>query len=235
MESAPARPRWGMSGGASLAAHGAVLIACLTASVRRDQPPVTIELHAVEAAAAPASEPPGSGAPAAHPMARAHRAQRRRVTVTAPTLAPVSMDSGALAVPTPRDPDETEGDDGPAFGSGKGGAGVAGPGGGGGPPVPARPEAPPITPLEAAYLRTYQTYPNLPRSLWVHGKVYTVIVEMCITADGRVREVTLKQGAAPALDGLVVSTLRTWRYRARLVNGQPRAFCHPMIIHYDVD
>ena len=104
-------------------------------------------------------------------------------------------------------------------------------------PAPPPAPAPPLDPLsipahEATYLRTYETYPSLPRSLWVSGRVYSVLAQVCVSADGRVSDVTIKRGAAAELDRAVASTLRSWQYRPRIIEGTPRPFCHLMKLDF---
>jgi protein TonB len=229
---------------ASLAAHAALVLGCLVWGIDHDAArgavQAVIEFHPVpraeEAAPAPTKQfevAAVAASPAAVP--RRDPVVRRRRAIAAPAPVPVSTEDDSFQAVPYGDPDgDDEAPDSVSV------AAEAGPSTGGGvssesasaKPAPSESA---VSPLEAAYLRLYQTYPNLPRSLWVHGRIYTVAVQMCITAEGRVDEVTLKQGAAPELDALVLSTLRTWRYRSRIVQGKPRAFCHPMIIHYDVE
>jgi protein TonB len=102
-------------------------------------------------------------------------------------------------------------------------------------PVAARVDQPSdVTPSEATYLRTYETFPSLPRSLWVTGRVYNVMTRVCVSAEGRVSGVAVRSGAEPELDQLLVSTMRSWRYRPRLVDGAARPFCHLMKVQYAV-
>jgi TonB family protein len=178
---------------------------------------------------------PSTPKPSAQPRPRLHRGRNlaRQPPAPLPALVPTppaasSLVALARAVPAP-DEDEAGDeipDESPAAENG-GASGSAG-----ATPVP---EVRRISPLEAAYLRTYQTFPSLPRALWVRGRVYTETLRICVSADGHVDEVALEEGAAPELDALVVAAVRTWRYRAPLVGGRPIPFCHPMRIHYEFD
>jgi TonB family protein len=87
---------------------------------------------------------------------------------------------------------------------------------------------------EASYLRTYETFPSLPRSLWISGRTYHVLVEVCVTDGGRVADVLVRSGAAPELDRTLVSAVRSWRYRPRIVAGAARPFCHLMKMEYSL-
>jgi TonB family protein len=250
--------RWGLPGLASLAAHGALVAIWLLSGDARDRargaqaaapgPAVAVvELDLVPAAHAPPG-PAASGpsdAAISRPSKAAARRSRvvrrpRRVAALVPPAPPIENSP----VEPSKQPDHGEERSGekPSGEAPLASAGAlpSSAGGGGGPPTPsAAAPAParegPISPQEARYLRIYETYPRLPRSLWVKGVVYSVRVQICVSAEGNVDEVQLLQGAAPELDSAVVSTLRTWRYRPRMVDGQPRPFCHLMKIHYQLE
>jgi outer membrane biosynthesis protein TonB len=87
---------------------------------------------------------------------------------------------------------------------------------------------------EAGYLRTYENYPSLPRSLWVWGRVYSVLAQVCVSARGEVSDVSIKHGAAAELDRAVAVAMRSWRYRPRMVEGAPRPFCHLMKLDFSL-
>jgi hypothetical protein len=106
-------------------------------------------------------------------------------------------------------------------------------------PPAARPVAPAtevlqVSPGEATYLRIHEVFPSLPRSLWVSGRVYAVIAQVCVSTEGRVSDVAIKRGAAPELDRAVVASARSWRYRPRLVQGAPRPFCHLIKLEFSL-
>jgi TonB family protein len=69
----------------------------------------------------------------------------------------------------------------------------------------------------------------------VRGKVYRLVVQMCISAEGRVDSATLKKGAAAELDAQVLTDMREWRYRPRIVHGRPSAFCYKIRVSYVVE
>jgi TonB family protein len=101
------------------------------------------------------------------------------------------------------------------------------------PPGPAL--EPGVSPLEAAYLCTHQSLRGLPKSLYVRGRTYRVLVQMCISAEGRVENVTLQMGAAAELDAQVLTDMHAWRYRPRIVHGKPSAFCYKVRVSYEVE
>jgi outer membrane biosynthesis protein TonB len=104
------------------------------------------------------------------------------------------------------------------------------------PPPPAAPAGPPpVTALEASYLCTHQSLRSLPKSLNVRGRTYRLQVQACISAEGRVENVTLQRGAAPELDAQVLGDVRTWRYRPRIIEGKPSPFCYKVRVSYEVE
>jgi hypothetical protein len=66
---------------------------------------------------------------------------------------------------------------------------------------------------------------KLPPALSRAGMRHWVLAKLCMRADGSVERVSLLRGADPALDPLVIATLRTWRYQPYSVNGRPVPFC----------
>jgi hypothetical protein len=97
---------------------------------------------------------------------------------------------------------------------------------------PAENQAVEVAASEAQYLRTYEAYPSLPRSLWVTGRVYAVLAQVCVAVDGGVSTVSIRNGSAPELDRLITASVRSWRYRPRVVEGAARPFCHLMKFVY---
>jgi protein TonB len=95
-------------------------------------------------------------------------------------------------------------------------------------------QPPAITASEAAYLRTYETFPNLPASLWVAGRNYVVTAQICVSADGRVSGVAIKDGSARDLEQVITTSVRSWRYEPRFIGGQARPFCHLIRFVYSV-
>jgi TonB family protein len=203
----------------------------VSARVHRRRP-VTV---ATAAAPTPAPEPaPGVAAP---PVA-----EQGAVEVPAPG-------PGATSAPT----DQAAGaGDGVGAGAGNGlGDGVGdgfGPGAGGpamgrelharvlgNEVVDVRPRegAPTISHDEATALRTRDSFPRLPESVWPGWRPYIVKLEICVGDDGRVREAVLRSSASPRLDPLVLAAAQTWQYRPRLVDGKPAPFCHGVVIKYE--
>jgi TonB family protein len=103
------------------------------------------------------------------------------------------------------------------------------------PPAPGRPvKASYISEETAAYFRTDSTFPSLPDSYWDNAvREYPVTLEICVSAEGSVSNVTVTRRAGnDDIDTLVCSAVRSWRYRPRMVAGVARPFCHPIVIRY---
>jgi hypothetical protein len=101
--------------------------------------------------------------------------------------------------------------------------------------VDVRPRAgvPTIDHDEATALRTRDSFPRLPESVWPEWRPYVVKLEICVAEDGRVREAVLRSSASPRLDPIVRAAAETWQYRPRLVDGKPAPFCHGVVIKYE--
>lgn len=96
-----------------------------------------------------------------------------------------------------------------------------------------REDAPTISHEEATALRTRDSFPRLPESVWPEWRPYLVKLEICVAADGRVREAVLRSSASPRLDPVVRAAAMTWQYRPRLVDGRAAPFCHGVVIKYE--
>jgi len=245
------RGQWGVSGLLSVGAHLALVFVVFVVgrphydktegrSSVRDLAELAINFDLV--APVEAAPPPAEPAPAPEPRAtprRAHALHRARSEMEQP---PLAMPPG----PNPLAPppfEEVKGseeasDEAPPVETGSGTGPSASPGPGAGVALtaaaPALPSSEPISISagEAGYLRTYEDYPSLPRSLWVVGRVYSVLAQICVSARGEVSDVAIKRAAAPELDRAVTVALRSWRYRPRMVEGAPRPFCHLMKLDF---
>jgi TonB family protein len=60
-----------------------------------------------------------------------------------------------------------------------------------------------------------------------------VVVELCVSEQGRVSEAELLSRASDRLDPVVLAAVRGWRYRPHLESGIPRPFCHGVVIKYE--
>jgi len=99
--------------------------------------------------------------------------------------------------------------------------------------VQSRADAPTISHDEATALRTRDSFPRLPESVWPEWRPYIVKLEICVGTDGRVREAVLRSSASARLDPVVLAAAKTWQYQPRLVNGKPAPFCHGVVIKYE--
>lgn len=123
-------------------------------------------------------------------------------------------------------------------GSGRGGrrpAELAGRVIGAGPPSEAveQRQVPYVSLQEATDLRQYDFFPRLPAAAWRSPWPYRVMLDVCVSASGSVSHAAFTRRASPALDPVVLSAVRTWRYRPRLVDGRATPFCHSVAIEYD--
>jgi hypothetical protein len=238
----------------SLGAHAALVAAALAGGSSHAGAPrsggffapgmtettVVIELVAPsDLAVEPSPEPAPRDAVTAAPRTvprharAAHRSRPAPVAMVTEAPAEVRPVEPTLhGDPDEEAPDAEEAPRGPALASlrGAGGAGTS---------VTAQLPQPiqqnPVVSLKWGYRRIEQSFPRLPQSLWVHGKIYSVELQLCVAADGQVSQVGLRRGAARELDEVVVATARTWRYRPYTVDGVARPFCHLMKIDYEVD
>src|SRR4029079_7140520 len=77
--------------------------------------------------------------------------------------------------------------------------------------VSPREGSPVISHDEATTLRTRDTFPRLPESVWP-GRPYIVKLEICVAEDGRVREAVLRSAASARLDPSVLAAARTRKH-----------------------
>jgi outer membrane biosynthesis protein TonB len=96
---------------------------------------------------------------------------------------------------------------------------------------------PPYVPSTFARgLRVYEYFPRIPAALAIRGRQYVTVVDICVSADGSVKEVSVREGgAAPALEPLLLKAIHTWRYRPWSFEGVAIPFCHPLRIVYSVE
>ena len=86
---------------------------------------------------------------------------------------------------------------------------------------------------EATTLRTHDYFPRLPAALWTERGPYVVVIELCVSPEGRVSEAALLSQASARLDPVVLAAVRGWRYRPRFEDGKPSPFCHGVVIKYE--
>jgi TonB family protein len=242
------RRRWGASGLTSLGAHLALVLVCVVAAGPRyervngrsgvhEATEAAIDFDLVPAAeAAPLPEPAlVEQTPAVTSGARrAHAFHRPRPALAAASAATMTSQGGSNPLePPPFSPTGSLEDAAGPVGqtaalevaAASAGAAVA---------TAAVPDVPVVSASEAGYLRTYETYPSLPRSLRVWGRVYTVLAQICVGTDGAVTGVAIKRGAAAELDRSVSATMRSWRYQPRKVDGVARPFCHLIQVDFSL-
>jgi hypothetical protein len=96
-----------------------------------------------------------------------------------------------------------------------------------------RHDLPFVSHKEATTLRTDDYFPRLPAALWTDREPYVVVIELCVSEEGRVSEAALLSRASARLDPVVLAAVRGWRYRPRLEGGKPTPFCHGVVIKYE--
>ena len=67
---------------------------------------------------------------------------------------------------------------------------------------------------------------DLPAPLARTGRIYTALLLVCVSAQGRVTGVRVLQSAGPALDPQFPNVLGRWRYKPLLINRRPTPFCY---------
>jgi len=80
---------------------------------------------------------------------------------------------------------------------------------------------------------SYQPSPVYPRSARTRGIEGTVMLRLEIEASGTVASVEVARSSGhPALDAAAVTTVRTWRCRARTRGGEPVASTETLPVHF---
>jgi TonB family protein len=232
------RRHWAFSGAVAVGTHLAVIAGgFLGASPHyqrvqgrpgvRDLSEVTIDFDL----APPVEVAPAPPVTLVQPHATIHRGRALHHAPSVEATPPVEAPPGPNPLEPPPFVASTENDEAPAAGAGQASAPVLAAAAA---PLPAATEPISISGGEAGYLRTYESYPSLPHSLWVVGRVYSVLAQVCVSARGEVSDVNIKHGAAPELDRAVMVAMRSWRYRPRMVEGAPRPFCHLMKLDFSL-
>jgi TonB family protein len=86
---------------------------------------------------------------------------------------------------------------------------------------------------EATALRTRDSFPRLPESVWPGWRPYIVKLEICVAENGRVGEAVLRSSNSARLDPIVLAAAKTWQYQPRIVDGKAAPFCHGVVIKYE--
>ena len=69
--------------------------------------------------------------------------------------------------------------------------------------------------------------PTLPAAINRPGMTIWGVFRICVSASGRVSEVTMIKSADPLVDNDWMAKIKTWQYRPYSVDGRPVPFCHP--------
>jgi protein TonB len=74
--------------------------------------------------------------------------------------------------------------------------------------------------------------PPVARSEFPEGFQGDVIVEVTIDKQGNVVSLRLLHGIGQGIDDKVMATLRNWRYKPAMMDGEPIAEKHDVHFHY---
>ena len=66
-----------------------------------------------------------------------------------------------------------------------------------------------------------------------HGTAGDVILDITITADGKVTDIHLTQSLSPSIDQTVIATVKQWTFRPATKDGQPVPSEQELHFHYE--
>jgi len=82
-------------------------------------------------------------------------------------------------------------------------------------------------------LEKYFPYPRPDLSALPHGTRGDVILDAVVGADGKIEELTLVQGLGPAIDSVVIATVKEWSYIPAMRGGVPVPSKQELHFHYE--
>jgi periplasmic protein TonB len=249
LEQTVARPRRGgrIIYTLSIAAHATAILGAVAYSfwhVEELQPP-TVTVTFVSAAALPPPPPPppplGGGAGAIRNKTVSH--PKIEIPTKVPELVQPKVDPPhEVPQESPKETPKVEvkaENAGNAAGAGdadgiKGGVAggvkagvVGGVVGGTGKALVAAPTAPKFLPPQIGRQQKLSgADPEFSTILARAGANYLVMAKICVATSGAVESVTLLKRAHPTLDANVLTTVKTWRFRPLMANGNPVPFCY---------
>lgn len=65
------------------------------------------------------------------------------------------------------------------------------------------------------------------------GDKISPVLEICVTAQGSVKSVTIVTGSIPVVDAQIPMVIPRWKYRPYLVDGKPESFCY--VTRYSIE
>jgi protein TonB len=83
-----------------------------------------------------------------------------------------------------------------------------------------------LPPLMARQQQLPGSNPVLPAVLSTRGARYDVKAKVCVGTNGLVDSVIILKHGPPVLDGVVLSSIKAWRFRPLSANGAPVPFCY---------
>jgi protein TonB len=82
-------------------------------------------------------------------------------------------------------------------------------------------------------LEKYFPYPKPDLTALPHGTRGDVIVDAVVGPDGKIAELTLVQGLGPAIDDVVMATVKQWSYTPAMKDGVPVPSKQELHFHYE--
>jgi protein TonB len=82
-------------------------------------------------------------------------------------------------------------------------------------------------------LQKYFPYPKPDLSVLPHGTHGDVILAAVVDPDGKISELTLLQGLGPAIDDVVIATVKQWSYIPATRHGVPVPSKQELHFHYE--
>ncbi len=221
--------KWrGVTIGASLSAHGIVLLVGVAHSMWQvDEMPMPAVRVTLTAAAPPPPPPPPPPKKSSKKKTQTKRRQPKPDTLVQPEETPE---------PEPEEGGEESEDDGEEGGEegGEVGGEVGGQVGGvvgsvGTAPPPPKKKGPEMLSANIGRKQLLSNpaanQPRIPPAL--RRQTFKTRVMVCASAAGNVTSVRVLQGSNPTVDGQLPGIIRGWRYKPYTINGKPVPFCYP--------
>jgi protein TonB len=213
----------------SLIFHGALVVAAFVHSFWRieELSPPTVTVTFLSAAPPPPPPPPPpkrKSTPKTKPVPQKILAQPRPNEILQPRDKPIEKPD--------QDKSEEGGSEGGVEGGVSGGA-VAAPTPPPPPPPPKKDEPPRFLPPAIAgqqLLTNPVTDPQyrvvMPPAFSQAGMRLWAMLKICVSKEGNVADVKVIKGMDPAVDGLLVDKIRTWKYKPANIDGHNVSFCY---------
>jgi len=99
-----------------------------------------------------------------------------------------------------------------------------------------RPRAPAKSEVRPRLLSDPQSdaIPRVLPKLVYDVQIYSVLLDVCVSAQGRVAKASIVQGQDAALDRQIVEAVERWNYAPGEAGGQPVPMCFPLVYRIQV-